>query len=103
MPAAARHKPYFHLQVATETATHPYHISAMSSSSSKDTGAAARTSDSKMPIKYAEPEKPKEPEYPTSYWEDRLVGKRLVSDSEASDGDDTVCLPSITPLLIKLI
>lgn len=38
-----------------------------------------------------EPTGPREPEHPISYWEERLIGKRLVSDDEKSDTDDTVC------------
>lgn len=38
-----------------------------------------------------------EPEYPISYWKDRLIGKRLVSDAEKTDGDDTTFKKSDLP------
>lgn len=80
----------------------------MSSRRSNDAGATETSSTRVSTAEAADPREPtgpREPEHPISYWEERLIGKRLVSDEEKSDTDDAVCpfstAPSVRNVLIE--
>lgn len=68
--------------------------------SSKDVDAAAGTSSNKKPDQAADTDTSslrREPEYPISYWKESLIGKRLVSDAEKTDGDEKTVKKSDLP------